>query len=82
MKRRLLRKARGRRSRGLRRYTTLGCPMVRNRASWCMELCQPVEGHGTCGRLATHGMMGRTQKAIARYNARSHDGTERSDNTE
>ena len=82
MKRRLLKKAQGRRTRGLRRYTTLGCPMVRNRASWCMELCVPVDGQGTCGRLATHGMMGRTQKAIARYNARAHEGRKSSDSTE
>jgi hypothetical protein len=82
MRRRLLQKNRGRRTRGLRRYTTLGCPMVRNRASWCMGLCVPVEGYGTCGRLATHAMKGRTQKAIARYNARCQKGTERSDSTD
>jgi hypothetical protein len=82
MRRRLIRQVRGRRSRGLRRYTTLGCPMVRNRASWCMELCVPVDGHGTCGRLATHDMMGKTQKAIARYNALAQKGTKRSDGTE
>jgi hypothetical protein len=82
MRRRLVRQVQGRRTRGLRRYTTLGCPMVRNRASWCMELCVPVDGHGSCGRLAPHNMMGRTQQAIARYNARAHDGAKRSDSTE
>jgi hypothetical protein len=47
-----------------------------------MELCVPVDGHGTCGRLATHDMMGKTQKAIARYNARAQKGTKSSDGTE
>jgi hypothetical protein len=47
-----------------------------------MELCVPTDGQGTCGRLATHGMMGRTQKAIARYNARSHGDTKRPDSKE
>jgi hypothetical protein len=82
MTRHFLRRTRGRRSRGLRRHSTLGCPMVRNRASWCMKLCVPVDGHGACGRLAPHNMMGRTQKAIARYNALAQSGTKRSDGTE
>jgi hypothetical protein len=34
-----------------------------------MGLCTPVDGHGNCGRLAPHQLVGRTQKAIARYNA-------------
>jgi len=50
-------------------YTVLRCPMVGHQASWCRGLCIPLDGHGVCGRPATHEMMGRTQQAIARYKA-------------
>jgi hypothetical protein len=66
--RRLLR-PRATRTRRLRRHATPGCPLVRNRATWCMGLCTPVDGQGTCGRVAPHGLRGRTQRAIARFNA-------------
>ena len=51
----------------LRAYTTLRCPFNGHQASWCRQLCEPINGRGACGRLATHGMLGRTQLAIARY---------------
>ncbi len=35
--------------------------------SICRGLCEPIEGIGTCGRLAPHAMMGRTQKAIRNH---------------
>lgn len=48
-----------------------GCPMVRYRAAWCMSLCEPIRGIGTCGRLAPHAMLGKTQKAILQYKNRT-----------
>jgi hypothetical protein len=51
-------------------FRTLPCPMVGHQASWCRGLCRPVQGHGVCGRPAPHAMIGRTQLAIARYQAR------------
>jgi hypothetical protein len=35
--------------------------------SWCMGLCEPVEGDGLCGRPAPHLLVGRTQAAIEAY---------------
>ena len=64
----LLRKIRTRRP--VPPYRTLPCPMVGHQASWCRGLCRPVQGHGVCGRPAPHAMIGRTQVAIARYQAR------------
>jgi len=58
------------RTRRLARLALRGCPWVRNRATWCMGLCKPVDGFGTCGRLAPHGLRGRTQLAIARLKAK------------
>jgi hypothetical protein len=54
----------------LARYAQRGCPWVRNRATWCMGLCTPLDGLGTCGRIAPHGLRGRTQTAIARIKAK------------
>lgn len=52
-------------SKGLREYTYLGCPFTRNRTPWCFRLCSPDdEGHGHCGRIAPHGLKGRTQLSI------------------
>ena len=51
--------------RGTREYTYLGCPLTRNRSAWCFRICVPDrEGHGHCGRVAPHGLKGRTQLAI------------------
>ncbi len=52
-----------------RPYTILECPFNGHQVSWCMHLCEPVDGHGHCGRLATHHMVGRTQVAILEYGA-------------
>ncbi len=50
---------------GLKEYTYLGCPLTRNRSAWCFRICIPDEkGHGHCGRVAPHGLKGRTQLAI------------------
>jgi len=46
--------------------TCMGCPLDRNRATWCRGLCKPLHGLGVCGRLAPHALRGRTQRAIAR----------------
>jgi hypothetical protein len=62
----LLRKNRARRTR-LPEYTVIRCPFNGYQVSWCRQLCQPIGGRGVCGRPATHGMRGRTQQAIARY---------------
>jgi hypothetical protein len=59
----------------LRAYTTLRCPFNGHQASWCRQLCVPTNGRGVCGRLATHGMLGRTQLAIARYQQRQRQTT-------
>ncbi|UCG88659.1 MAG: hypothetical protein JSW71_09015 [Gemmatimonadota bacterium] len=56
-------------SKGIREYTYLGCPLTRNRSAWCFRICIPdVEGHGNCGRVAPHGLKGRTQLAIESQN--------------
>jgi hypothetical protein len=72
MARQSLLKARDRRrkKRRLRAQATRGCPLVRNRATWCMGLCRPINGMGDCGRLAPHALRGRTQLAIERCNSR------------
>jgi len=54
---------------GVREYTYLGCPLTRNRSAWCFRLCSPDDdGHGHCGRIAPHGIKGRTQQGIEKYN--------------
>jgi hypothetical protein len=50
-------------------YRTLLCPRYGYRNTWCRQLCTPIEGQGDCGRLAPHSLTGRTQAAIAAYNA-------------
>jgi acyl-coenzyme A thioesterase PaaI-like protein len=51
--------------RGIRAYTYLGCPLTRSRSAWCFRLCVPDPlGKGQCGRIAPHGLKGRTQLAI------------------
>ena len=55
---------------GLRPYTVLLCPFNGHQVGWCRCLCTPFEGHGTCGRLAPHAMIGRTQAAIAAFKAK------------
>lgn len=51
----------------LPRYRTLACPHNGRQVSFCRGLCQPIAGVGTCGRLAPHALLGRTQLAIARH---------------
>jgi hypothetical protein len=51
-------------------YVSLGCPMAKGVVSLCRGLCVPIDGKGTCGRLAPHALVGRTQRAILEYNAR------------
>ena len=53
-----------------RSYTTIECPYNGHQVSFCRGLCEPIEGHGHCGRLAPHAMIGRTQAAIASYKDR------------
>jgi acyl-coenzyme A thioesterase PaaI-like protein len=56
-------------SKGLREYTCLGCPLTRNRTTWCFRLCEPdAEGKGRCGRIAPHSLRGRTDLSIERFN--------------
>lgn len=53
---------------GIKKYTYLGCPMTRNRSAWCYRICPPdAEGHGRCGRIAPHSLLGNTQMAILNY---------------
>ena len=60
----------GRKQRGLRRYTVVRCPMAGHQVGWCRGLCEPVGERGLCGRVAPHSLQGRTQRAIADYQAR------------
>lgn len=46
-----------------------GCPLTKNRSPWCFRLCIPVAGHGECGRIAPHSLVGRTERAILLYKA-------------
>jgi uncharacterized protein (TIGR00369 family) len=56
-------------SKGLKEYTYLGCPLTHNRSPWCFRLCTPdVKGHGHCGRMAPHALVGRIQAGIQEYN--------------
>jgi len=45
----------------------MGCPLTKNRSAWCYRLCAPVDGLGTCGRVAPHALRGRTDLAIEKY---------------
>jgi hypothetical protein len=66
----LAKKRAARRRRGLRPFTVLRCPMNGHQVSPCRGLCTPIDGHGHCGRVAYHSMIGRTQAAIISYNKR------------
>jgi hypothetical protein len=69
----LLKKRRGslrRKKRRLRSYNTIRCPLAGHQVGWCRGLCTPVEEQGLCGRIAPHGLQGRTQRAIASYQSR------------
>lgn len=55
-------------SKGVKKYTYLGCPLTRNRSAWCYRICPPdQEGRGRCGRIAPHSLKSSTQLAIAKY---------------
>ncbi len=54
---------------GLPVRTTLTCPHNGHQVSFCRGLCTPIAGYGTCGRMAPHAMVGRTQAAIAAQRA-------------
>lgn len=56
---------------GVREYYWVGCPLTKNRTAWCFRICDPdADGKGQCGRLAPHGLKGRTQLAIEAHNAK------------
>jgi hypothetical protein len=46
-----------------------GCPLTKNRSNWCYKMCAPKDGIGYCGRVAAHGILGRTQSAILAHKA-------------
>ena len=48
-------------------YRHLGCPLTKSHSLWCFHLCVPKNGIGKCGRLAPHGIVGRTKEAILRH---------------
>lgn len=48
-------------------YRHLGCPHTKNHSLWCFHLCVPKNGIGECGRLAPHGVLGKTREAILRH---------------
>jgi hypothetical protein len=50
------------------RHSSIVCS-VSGVVSICRGLCEPIKGVGTCGRLAPHAMVGRTQRAIQNYRA-------------
>lgn len=50
-----------------------GCPRTKNRSNWCHRWCTPKRGLGDCGRLAPHGMLGKTQQAILMYKLSKND---------
>ena len=64
----LLRPREQRRRSRIRSRTVVTCPLNGHQAGWCRQLCEPQDGLGTCGRTAPHGLVGRTQAAIAAYN--------------
>jgi hypothetical protein len=66
----LLRPRSQRRRGRLREFTTRSCPFNGHQVSGCLRLCQPIGDSGVCGRVAPHAMIGRTQAAIARCEAR------------
>jgi len=52
------------------REKSWGCPRTKNRSNWCHGWCTPTNGLGDCGRVAPHGLLGRTQLAILAHEAR------------
>lgn len=58
-----------REKKGVPEYTCLGCPLTKSHSLWCHRLCVPNNGVGYCGRVAPHGVTGRTQEAILRFKA-------------
>ncbi len=59
-------------SKGLIKQNHLGCPLTLNRSFWCFGLCIPdSENRGHCGRIAPHGLKGRTQLAIEGHKNKS-----------
>ena len=46
---------------------SFGCPVTKNRSSWCFDICTPVEGKGPCGRMAPQLIVGRTRRAIMNF---------------
>lgn len=65
----LLRPRSERRARGLPLYTVATCPHNGHQVGMCRQVCTPIDGRGTCGRPAPHGLKGRTQLAIATWMA-------------
>jgi acyl-coenzyme A thioesterase PaaI-like protein len=58
-------------AKGIREHTYLGCPLTRNRSAWCFRICTPdADGAGHCGRVAPHGLKGKTQLAIEKHQDR------------
>ncbi len=47
-----------------------GCPRTKNRTPWCFGTCTPKKGVGECGRIAPHGLLGRTDLALLGWKAR------------
>lgn len=66
IKSRHIRRYRGQKPR-VQPYSYLGCPETVARVPWCYRICKPVNGKGTCGRVAPHLLKGRIQRAIATY---------------
>ena len=57
----------GRKRHSLPKYTSLGCPLTRNRTGWCFRICTPKKGLGFCGRDAPHALRSRIQLGIDRF---------------
>ena len=48
-------------------YRTVSCPFNGHQVGWCRALCTPVAGRGSCGRVAGHAIVGRTQAILAAW---------------
>jgi hypothetical protein len=57
-------------------FTVPTCPYNGHQVGACRQLCEPVDGVGSCGRPAPQGLVGRTQRAIAGFKARQLELTE------
>jgi len=55
-----------------RSYTIIECPYNGHQVSFCRGLCEPIEGHGHCGRLAPHAMIAsnRSPFTLNRYSTK------------